>query len=176
MTELFGYSCSSSLASGMFVDYRTSFEVDEDRHGNITVNKGSHIIHEDPIIGDGISCMRMYSKTESLVSSTVSVPDSLRDVGTDKTGPASCFKEELRLGSILQGLHTSSQAPAELSDAAVKSRGVDRSCPVRVFTKLVGNGNHHQNPVNVQISIGLFIYFCYELSLPQEIYNTGGRG
>lgn len=61
-------------------------------------------MHEDPEIANGISCGRIYSPSESLVTCTVLVPDALPVSSLNKRDIQDCFANGHGLTSILDGL------------------------------------------------------------------------
>jgi len=170
-TQLVGHSCSASLVSGAFLDYPISFEVDQDGAGTITIGSANHIIHEKPSIAGGISCNRMHSLDESLVACTVTAPEAMQFTHLNKKAPATCFLDSHhQLGNVLEGLLSrppgsmmnSSHQPAVATgsdvhlDANRQTKKRQGACGVwSKTTHIVGNGDPHQNPMNVQLSVRL---------------------
>ncbi|KAL1896310.1 hypothetical protein Sste5346_004693 [Sporothrix stenoceras] len=169
-TKLFGHSCSGSLVSGTFANYPVHFDVDFNGAGNLTLNATTHKVHEDPNISNGISCGRIYSPNESLVTCTVLVPDVLQFSSLNKREAEVCFAEGHGLAGILDGLINAPTLPAANvsnvtttttttigDDAAITTAGHNdkRQNPCGIWfsnTVRVGDGNPHQNNMNIQLS------------------------
>ena len=170
-TEVFGHSCSDSLTSGVFRTYPISFKVDQDGAGNITVDSTSYIVHDSPESSGGITCSRMYSETEALVACAVQVPEGIPLVSLDQLDECSSGGGVHQLGRILRGLASGSTsypgASSVLNGSAVQGDeplerrqwrcpgggNIDKRQRTSTTTEMVGDGNPHQNYMNVQLSV-----------------------
>ncbi|UPK92245.1 hypothetical protein LCI18_003180 [Fusarium solani-melongenae] len=146
-SEAIANSCSESLAPGPFENNPIAFRVDENGSGNLT-------------IGD--------DETELVVNCAVSLPGSVDLKPFSKRGLKTCFPdgplEVTQAMDVFEGKVESESppdvAPVELSqtevDKIVKENHLDkRQTPCGIWssqTRRVGNGNPHQNPLNIQLS------------------------
>ncbi|KAK4184637.1 hypothetical protein QBC35DRAFT_477087 [Podospora australis] len=176
-TELLARSCAFSLQDGAFKDFPISFAVDDNGSGNISVQGTAHPTNDDgPVV-----CDRLYSPTESLVTCSVAVPASvaLQDgaiaaecfnkIGSnagDGPGLAEVFKNMAAAGSDAPEIVSAADAEAVFAqnitaeetfglapNSVLGKRQASGECgTAKIVTKLVGNGNPHQNPMNVQLS------------------------
>lgn len=182
-SKLLGQSCNASLVLGEAADYLISFNVNhQDGSGNVTVGLQTYGIHEDETISGGISCSRIHSKTELAVSCYVTIPDAAVPHSTAGRAHVNCFPgRELELGPVLyntahlddiDSLVTegaldelfSSVSPAVTEELSwVDARKVaPRRCVVTREAVRVGNGNPHQNPLFIQLSVSeYFILLKY---------------
>ncbi|KAH7267919.1 hypothetical protein B0J15DRAFT_591766 [Fusarium solani] len=143
-SEAIANSCSESLASGPFDNHAIVFKVDENGSGNLTVGDESYSIGGGD---DAIECGRIASETELVVNCIVSLPGSV-------TQAMDVFEGKVESES------PPDVAPAELSQAEVdeivkKNHRDKRQTPCGIWTsqtRRVGNGNPHQNPLNIQLS------------------------
>ncbi|KAJ3460924.1 hypothetical protein MRS44_011791 [Fusarium solani] len=134
-SEAIANSCSESLASGPFDNHAIVFKVDENGSGNLTVGDESYSIGGGD---DAIECGRIASETELVVN---------------------CIAMDVFEGKV-ESESPPDVAPAELSQAEVdeivkKNHRDKRQTPCGIWTsqtRRVGNGNPHQNPLNIQLS------------------------
>ncbi|KAI8663172.1 hypothetical protein NCS57_00917300 [Fusarium keratoplasticum] len=164
-SEAIANSCSESLASAPFENHAIAFKVDENGSGNLTVGDKSYSIGGGD---DAIECGRIASETELVVNCIVSLPGSVELKPLGKRGLKTCFPdgplEVTQAMDVFEGKVESESpsdvAPAELSqaevDKIVKENHLDkRQTPCGIWTsqtRRVGNGNPHQNPLNIQLS------------------------
>jgi hypothetical protein len=163
-TELLGHSCSSHLK--IFQDDHVEFNVDEHGAGNVTVGSLSYTVHDDAKSSGGIICNRMHSTTEALVTCIVYIPQNAQVAYLNKRGLSTCFPNGAhQLGQVVEGLKsgpiwgTAEDAPmttgynaSELHPGTLSKR--QGSCGVwSGVTYRVGDGDPHQNPMNVQLSV-----------------------
>lgn len=170
-SEAIANSCSESLASGPFEKQPIAFKVDENGSGNLTVGDESYSI------GGGdetIECGRIASETELVVNCVVSLPGSVDLKPLGKRGLKTCFPdgplEVTQAMDVFEGKVEEESppdvAPAELSqdevDKFVKENHLDkRQTPCGIWssqTRRVGNGNPHQNPLNIQLSVSPVVH------------------
>lgn len=180
-SSFLGHSCSYALVSGPFETYPVSFQADETGDGNITIGSSSYIIHENATYSGGISCVRVYSFTQLAVSCTVPVQvfgnQALEPVDISKR--KRCHSDaSAGLRRILAGLQEDTDVLPEQAfydsyttsatgddmlegndsnkldnlDASLGRR--QRECGIiQSRTRLVDNGNPHQNPLNIQLTV-----------------------
>ncbi|RMJ01442.1 hypothetical protein CDV36_015814 [Fusarium kuroshium] len=164
-SEAIANSCSESLASGPFEKHPIAFKVDENGSGNLTVGDESHSIGGGD---DAIECGRIASETELVINCVVSLPESIGTKPLGKRGLKICFPdgplEVTQAMDVFEGKVEEELPPdvtsAELSqaevDKIVKENHLDkRQTPCGIWnsqTRRVGNGNPHQNPLNIQLS------------------------
>jgi hypothetical protein len=169
-SDVLAHSCSGSVASGSFESTPLVFAVNEYGAGNLKVGAQTYTIHDKPEISGGIICGRITSPGEIIVSCDVPVSASLQLKSLSKRDLQDCFpRGPVELSEIIRGLETGSTNDTARSDnppspaaagppnaamgAAYKRQG---SCgPWIGRTLLKGNGNPHQNPLNIQISVRL---------------------
>lgn len=170
-SEAIANSCSDSLASGPFESHPITFKVDENGSGNLTVGDESYSTGGGD---DAIECGRIASETELVVNCIVSVPGSVELKPLGKRDLKTCFPdgplEVTQAMDVFEGKvepeSPSDVTPAELSQAEVdefvKKNHLDkRQTPCGIWssqTRRVGNGNPHQNPLNIQLSVSPLIH------------------
>ncbi|KAK4128848.1 hypothetical protein N657DRAFT_639356 [Parathielavia appendiculata] len=168
-SEILHYGCGTSLSSGAFQKHPIAFNVDRDGNGagNLNIGPNSYLIHEDPEFSGGISCARLHSNTEMIVTCAVTLPASvhLEPVDQDQKNLPSCFPTStFSLAGIFEALERDAldRPPAAniTTDGLLPphgaSAGLDkRQGPCAIWTpgtRRVGDGNPHQNPFNIQLS------------------------
>ncbi|KXX80396.1 hypothetical protein MMYC01_204597 [Madurella mycetomatis] len=166
-SEVFAHSCSRSLASGPFENTPLVFTVNEYGAGNFSVGPQNYTIHDDLEISGGIICGRIASPGEIIVSCDVPVSASLQLKSLSKRDLQDCFpRGPVELNKLMRGLEsTSTNVTAwlenSLSPPTARTSGVTedaafkRQAPCGTWssrTVRVGNGDPHQNPLNIQIS------------------------
>jgi hypothetical protein len=164
-SEFLEYGCGISLSSGAFREYPIHFDVDGNGAGNLSIGSASYLIHEDPKLSGGISCGRLHSSTETLVTCAITLPASMRMKPLDQHNLPECFRTSgtFHLVSILAALErgasdqpTSGNLPAPPSHGHSASLN-KRQGPCSIWTPgtlMVGDGDPHQNPFNIQLSVG----------------------
>lgn len=140
------------------------FNVDQQGAGTLSVGQAVHKIHEDPAISGGITCARLHSPGEVLVSCTVQVPQTMRLNPISKRNTLPCVHEHASdLEEVLGLERGATDAPVEFSNqnatnalGRVESQDSKRDCNAWFpRTWRVGNGNPHQNPLTIQLSVRL---------------------
>jgi len=165
-SALIGHSCSTTLSTGLFKASPISFKVGENASGSLTIGTQIYTIHENPEISGGISCNSIDSLSEAIVTCAVIVPSSLQLLPMNKENLPECFLDgTLELQSILAGFETDAAVPEAFYTARntsepefkeVETRGLSQRgpCDFETHTTIrVGDGNPHQNPMNVQLSV-----------------------
>ena len=161
-SSVVGQSCSTILSNGPFEAHSISFMVDENGSGNITIGTQTYVVHDDTDISGGISCGRMHSSLESIVNCAVTVPASLQLQPLSKRDLALCFPEgPLQLEGILAGIEARARNPEAFnippSNISKRELGNVTGDPCDRYvghTRRIGDGNPHQNPMNVQLTVG----------------------
>ncbi|GAB1310988.1 Ubiquitin 3 binding protein But2 C-terminal domain-containing protein [Madurella fahalii] len=167
-SQVLAHSCSLSLASGPFENTPLAFTVNEYGAGNLNVGPQTYTIHDDLEISGGIICGRIASPSEIIVSCDVPVPASLQLKSLNKLDHQDCFlRGPVELDRLVRGLEStptndtawprnmSSPPKAGTSDVTADAAFNKRQAPCGIWssrTIRVGNGNQHQNPLNIQIS------------------------
>jgi hypothetical protein len=172
-TEILGQSCTRSIDSGIFQNTPIAFKIDKNGAGTVTVGPKTYKIHEDVDVSGGISCGRITSPAEILVKCKIPLASGLaaRLEPLHKRDLANCFPEggPVELTEVMRGLET---APTLASDALAPpasevlsndtnyTEGLSdlerrqRVCELVITdTVPVGNGDPHQNPLNIQLSL-----------------------
>ncbi|GJC84066.1 hypothetical protein ColLi_06904 [Colletotrichum liriopes] len=160
-SEVVGYSCSTSLALGTSL---IAFIVDQNGSGNITVNEEEFRVLDDPEFSGGVICGRIHNAVETIVNCELAVPATLyllplnrRNLPECKSMKSASTGQASGLEAILDGFlqrpeFLPIEQPLELPD---NSTVAPRQCGIpNRETYLIGNGNPHQNPLNVQLSCG----------------------
>ncbi|KAL2015570.1 hypothetical protein VTK56DRAFT_5219 [Thermocarpiscus australiensis] len=107
----FGYKCNTSLRSGAFQLHPISFNVNEYGAGNLSIGSDNYTIHHDHAFSGGITCGRMHSATEILVTCSFTPPANLRLEPLDRTNLPACFSAStFHLASVLAGFESGSPA------------------------------------------------------------------
>ncbi|KAK6218085.1 hypothetical protein QIS74_02517 [Colletotrichum tabaci] len=159
-SKVIGRSCSTSLALGTS---SIVFAVDRNGSGNITVNEREFRVIDDPELSGGIVCGRMHSDLETVVNCEVAVPASLDLAHLDRRSAPGCMwkrsagiEDGLGLEATLEGfyrrpgflpLEQPLAPPDNLTLTERQNCGVTKRDSYRV-----GDGNPHQNPLNIQLS------------------------
>ncbi len=171
-SALFAQSCSRTLASGGFERTPIAFDVDDHGSGNLTVGQAQYTIDEKPELSGGIVCSRIVSFDETLVNCEAPVSASLKLQSLSKRSRQDCFPDgPLDVSRIVKRLEnpaTANTVPKQdtfsLFDVARPPNATENaahdkrqgSCGAwSTATNLVGNGNPHQNPLNIQVSVRL---------------------
>jgi hypothetical protein len=166
-SSIIGHSCSTKLYTGSFGANAVSFIVDENGLGNVTIGAQSFIVHENPEISGGISCNRIHSPLESIVTCAITVPASLQVRSLNRRDLPECFSQgPIALEGVLASLETNVTVPETLYSVSDTSRlefedletsnKLDERDPCDFETHntiRIGDGNPHQNPLNVQLSV-----------------------
>ncbi|POS70743.1 hypothetical protein DHEL01_v210865 [Diaporthe helianthi] len=173
-------SCSTGITSGAFAAHPITFDVDEDGSGDVTIGLSSYKVHHDPEYSGGIVCTRLHSPADVIVSCIAPVPQDVSLEPLEQSGHDQCFSSgRNNLLDVLTSLeggseilsedafeekhNTTSQASLDISDIKkllnyeegnnnVEKRQGPQCDKIRSFTRKVGGGNPHQNPMNVQLS------------------------
>ncbi|KAB5586295.1 hypothetical protein GE09DRAFT_984522, partial [Coniochaeta sp. 2T2.1] len=163
-SEIFARSCSLSLATGAFQSTPFNFTVDGSGAGTVRIGARDYTVHSNPAISGGITCGRLSSADGAVVSCDVPIPASLQLRGLSKRALPTCRPNGSdRLYAILAGFEsrdihrgtwssnsTSAELPNTNPVGHPKRQG---SCGVWSSTTImVGNGDPHQNPLNIQLS------------------------
>ena len=165
-SEILAKSCSNSLNSGPFKEHPVVFSINEIGTGTLKVGNSSYLI------GGGeatnvIDCGRIVSPNELAVHCVIPVPISLDLKPLNKRGLTECFPDGplsiSRAMAVLDGrvaTNISSQLDHPEMDQTrqdvAKRMNVDkrqRQCGFYDRTELVGNGDPHQNPLHIQLSV-----------------------
>ena len=160
-------TCSNSLK---FFPYNPiNFEVDENGAGNITIGPSSYIVHEDINISEGIS--RMHSPSElSLVTCAIHVSQALRLVPSNSStlqDVTKCFPQgPHQLGRVMEVLKGDPSNMAATPSAALANHNAStqsESIPMEkrqgacgVWSQVtypIGDGDPHQNPLHIQVTV-----------------------
>jgi hypothetical protein len=163
-SEVLQYGCGTSLSLGAFQAYPLAFNVNENGAGNIIIGSDTYLIHEDPNVSGGISCGRLHSSTETMVTCAVTLPTSMRLKPLKEHNLPQCFHSSgtFRLASILAALERgASEQPTAGNLTAPPLQGhhsgLDkRQGPCSNWTPgtiMVGDGDPYQNPFNIQLSV-----------------------
>ena len=170
-SEVFAQSCSRLLISEPFKSTPVAFSVNDYGAGNLTIGQQTYMIHEKPEISGGIVCGRIVSPDEIIVSCEVAISQSLhRRLQDLKTRDLrNCFPHgPVELTDVMRGLEdapTERAIPSPQTASSNNTTGLgltalgkrQGACGVWSQTTFnVGDGNPHQNPLNIQISVSLF--------------------
>jgi hypothetical protein len=165
-SAVFAHSCSRTLASGSFASAPLAFTVNEQGAGSLSVGPQNYTIHDDAEISGGIVCGRAASNDEVVVSCEVPVPSSLKLQSLSKRDLQDCFpRGPVELSRLLAALESDSTVTStnvaassvpETRDIAAGAVGKRQGNICGIWTsntRLVGNGNPHQNPLHIQLSV-----------------------
>ncbi|KAK4039506.1 hypothetical protein C8A01DRAFT_36544 [Parachaetomium inaequale] len=197
-TEILGQSCTGSIDSGIFKNTPIAFTVDKNGAGTVTVGPTTYKIHEDVDVSGGISCGRVTSPAEIMVKCLIPLSSDLaaRLEPLHKRDLASCFPKAgpVELAEVMRGLET---APTLAPDAFAPPPTVEvqnnsatndtegltdlekrqRVCEIVITdTVPVGNGDPHQNPLNIQVSIPLDCSDARGCTIGYQSQQTFGIG
>ena len=171
-SERFAQSCSDTLTTGPFEKTPLTFDVNEHGNGNITIGDKTYVIHDNPDLSGGIVCSSIVSEFETLINCEAPVAESFKLRSLNKRTLKDCFPEgPLELASVMHKLeNTPKGAPLSSPEAlaAIQVRQTNTtedntthdkrqgSCGFWSSTMIrVGDGNPHQNPLNIQVSVSL---------------------
>ncbi|RYP22275.1 hypothetical protein DL765_001789 [Monosporascus sp. GIB2] len=169
LSYIYASTCSDSVESGSFRAFPFAFSVDENGRGNITVGVQSYPVADDTTNTQPVTCGRMHSDTESLITCTVFWPRSTTLRQAPSSGPdvASCLPNgdtelfhmvtNLKKGDFMQLANIADESNITESNMseAPQPPVVDVGgppCPIYHLTRLLDNGNPHQNPLHIQLS------------------------
>ncbi|KAJ2972464.1 hypothetical protein NQ176_g7141 [Zarea fungicola] len=163
------HSCASTLTSGPFKDHHIDFTVDENGAGSLAVGSKQYTIHHDAAKSGGIECDRIVNDVETLISCLVPLPYDIQLATKDNVSVSDCFTQApapVVLHHVRRGLLGNLSFPPELSfpphrngegeKPPTRSLSLDRrqgQCwTSSSYSVRVGDGNPHQNPLNIQLS------------------------
>ncbi|KAK4196097.1 hypothetical protein QBC40DRAFT_258325 [Triangularia verruculosa] len=195
-TEILGQSCTGSIDSGIFQNTPIAFTTDKNGAGTVTVGPKTYKIHEDVDVSGGISCGRVTSPAEIMIKCMIPLSGGLaaRLEPLHKRDLANCFPKSgpVELAEVMRGLETAptldpdALAPATFevpSNATNDTEGLSdlerrqRVCEIVITdTVRVGDGNPHQNPLNIQVSIPLDCNKNKECTVGYQHQQTFGIG
>ncbi|KAK3368527.1 hypothetical protein B0H63DRAFT_515115 [Podospora didyma] len=130
------------------IEYQTSlsFEVDENAKGSVIINSKSSVVHHDLDVSGGINCTSMYSEVESRQPSAGMIIKSL-------TSNTVTWLTEDKYVPVLAGPPISTEISAKnVSRLRKRHAGIGSCGAYHMYTERVGDGDPHQNPLNVQLS------------------------
>jgi hypothetical protein len=156
-------------------------DVDEAGSGNVTIGEASYQVHHDPEYSGGIVCTRMHSQANFIVSCTVPAPQDVAIEPLGQASHEECFSSGRNdLVDVLMSLEGDSEILSEeafqekhnttalhsldindlrtlLNDKKDSGDLEKRQGPqcdkIHSFVRKEGDGNPHQNPMNVQLSV-----------------------
>lgn len=187
---LVAQSCSRTLSSnGLDI----AFNVDKNGGGNFTVGSQSYNVNDDVETATGINtiCGRIATAEEVVLSCLV--PNTQPLSGVAKRDLKTCFPEgQLKVVEVLETFEaasknetvviSSTEADAQAEAQALAVANANATAPASLQESTldkrcfglawridrVGNGNPHQNPWNIQLSVGSFFIFLPLSSLLVE--------
>jgi hypothetical protein len=181
-TEILGQSCTSSINSGVFQDSPIAFTVDERGAGSVTVGAKTYKIHENVDISGGISCGRITSAAEFMIDCVVPLSGAVLLAPLSKRNLANCFPEgPVELAEVMRGFATQptlgpdSAAPPALEMPSNGTEGLSdiekrQGCSTTLkSTERVGDGNPHQNPLHIQLSVSAYLYLQLQVNKRQGL-------
>ncbi|KAH7308430.1 hypothetical protein B0I35DRAFT_491514 [Stachybotrys elegans] len=154
-SQVVGHSCSTSLTLENSV---VAFDVDQNGAGSITLDEEEYKVHDDPEISGGVICGRIHNDAETVVNCELVVPDALDLHPLNRRNLPEC--KSMRLanngGAVLEGfLRGPEFLPSEqlIKLSEKTTTVVPRQCGIQQRDAYrAGNGNPHQNPLNIQLS------------------------
>ena len=160
-TKVLAQSCSDSLQSGLFEHDAIAFQVDENGAGTFTLGSKSFAVSDN--LDQEASCGQIASAEELVITCHVPFAAPSGVPALDRRDLNDCFPKggALDLLSVAQGFENGAQdepLPALTSEVAVNTTAdLDKrqTGPCTFWsqvTYMVGNGDPHQNPWNVQVS------------------------
>jgi hypothetical protein len=163
-SEVLAHSCSLSLASGSFEGTPLGFTVNDYGAGNLSVGQQTYAIHDKPEISGGIVCGRIASPDEVIVSCRVPISAPLQLKSLDNGGLQNCFpRGPLELSGLVRELESTSTndtawsengpSPLHKAEAPDLYKRQGACGPWTERTIRVGDGNPHQNPLHIQLSV-----------------------
>ena len=172
-SEVIGHSCSFSLTLGAASASSTSivFSVDQNGSGNITVGNKEFKVLDDPEVSGGIICGRLHDDVETVVNCEVTVPDAFNLAPLSRRSFPECMSKRSTstaeagsgLEAVLEGFQRKptflplDQPLSPPDNSTLEERQI---CSVHSKgTVRVGNGNPHQNPLHIQLSVSSPIQF-----------------
>lgn len=168
-SELLVHSCSQSLISGAFLKDSVIFNVDAEGAGTLQIGTQNYVVHDNLTISGGVECGRISSPMELIINCLAPVPKALPLAPIRKRGNLkNCFSRvtaPVELEDMRQAFQANSSdlTPPQLG-RQLEQRGIlqnETSLSKRRFgcgisrgdTRMVGNGNPHQNPLHIQLSV-----------------------
>jgi len=171
-SERFAQSCSHTLTTGPFEKAPLTFDVNEHGNGNITIGDKIYVVHDNPDLSGGIVCSSIVSEFETLINCEAPVAESLKFRSLSKRTLKDCFPEgPLELAGVMHKLENTPKGDPLSSPeafAAIQVRQTNTTEDHTTHDKRqgacgfwssmvmrVGDGNPHQNPLNIQVSVSL---------------------
>jgi hypothetical protein len=158
-TKVYGHSCANTLALG---SVNIAYDVDQYGSGKLQFGPKTYTIHSDATVSGGVKCGVIYDYAELHVDCLApwTADSKFVELTTNTTLP--CFHDHIsrrnsygldetrNKHSVPRATHP--EAPIELDSRQAGSIGGSTCNPYQV-SKLVGNGNPHQNYRHTQISV-----------------------
>lgn len=174
-SETIGHSCSTSLTLGAASpDFSASsivFSVDQNGAGNITVGGEEFRVLDDPKVSGGVVCGRLHSDVETVVNCEVTVPEASKLAPLSRQSLPECISKRsstsepgLGLEAVLEGFQRKPEfLPIDQPLAPLENSTLEERQICGVVTRKadrVGDGNPHQNPLNIQLSVSFPTQFA----------------
>jgi len=158
-TKIYGHSCASALALGSL---NIAYDVDQYGSGTLRIGSAVYTVHSDPALSGGIECGIIYDDSETHVNCVAPWPAAgpeLVELPTSATRQP-CLDDHLSRRAAFELDEVAADAPFTSRDVhpespAGQSGKRQVTCMPVPVTRLVGNGNPHQNFQHTQLSVRL---------------------
>ncbi|KAK5657172.1 hypothetical protein OQA88_3229 [Cercophora sp. LCS_1] len=158
--KIFGHACVSTLTVGSL---NIGYNVDQFGIGELRLGPKTYKVHSDASVSGGITCDTIYDDSELHIDCVAPWTSDIEPSELPADATQACFEDHLtrRAAYGLDGDVSEPLAPRDARETETRhhrrqagSIGGSTCNPYKV-TRLVGNGNPHQNYHNVQISENL---------------------
>ena len=150
-TEVYGHSCASTLALGSL---NIAYNVDQYGIGKLEFGPETYTVHSDATVSGGVECGVIYDDTELHVDCLAPWTADFQPAELPANATLPCFENHLSRRAAY-GLDGGIPEPFVSSEIEARQAGSigGNTCNPFPISKLVGNGNPHQNYRHTQLSV-----------------------
>lgn len=155
-TKIYGHSCADTLALGSL---NIAYDVDQYGSGTLRFGSAVYTVHSDLAFSGGIECGVIYDDSETHVDCVAPWPagSELIELPANATRQP-CLEEHLSRRAVYetdQGTNAPLISRDSHPEAPVGQSKRQVTCMPNPVSRLVGNGNPHQNFQHTQLSVRL---------------------
>jgi hypothetical protein len=150
-TKIYGHSCASTLALGSL---NIAYNVDQHGIRKLEFGPKTYTVHSDATVSGGIECGVIYDDTELHVDCLAPWIADFQPVELAANATLPCFENHLSRRAAYatdEGIHEPFVS-GEIEARQAGSIGGSTCGPYRI-SRMVGNGNPHQNYRHTQLSV-----------------------
>ena len=150
-TKIYGHSCTSTLALGSL---NVAYNVDQYGVGKLDLGPKTYTVHSDATVSGGVECGVIYDDTELHVDCLAPWTADFQLVELPVNATLPCFENHVSRRSAY-GMDEEVYEPFVSGEVEARQAGSIGSitCNPIARTRLVGNGDPHQNYRHTQLSV-----------------------